>query len=1406
MKKWLPIILLVGICMMSNVAIVQAQTFSFNTQTMGTGYNGANGQTGITFVIQNTSPFPAQLTSLSNYFASGGTRNFTLWYSSTSLSGSPGAMAAPNWSPVASVANVNCTAGTQTVVFPILAFTIPANTTYRFLLESPTITLSYTTAGAGVTPNIFSNSGVNLLCGDYQIAGQNVGYGWSTAGDFNPRGFTGSITINLLSLPCSGSVTGGTASVAPNNPCPGIPVTMSVSGNTNANGIAYQWLRSSSATGPWLIVPGANTNPYSYTPPAGSSFYYRCIVTCLNNGSFDTSVVSGVNTVQAWSPTSPCYCTSAAIQTADEEITNVTFGTLNNTTNCATPFVGSQGTGTGSANLYTNFTGLGGPPAPTFIIGLPQPFSMTVSSCGTFNFNNAFKAYIDYNHNATFTDPGEEIYWSGPTALTCVPPTTVNGSFTVPATALPGLTRMRIINWEGGQTTPTTITPCSTYGYGETEDYLVNINPAGPYDITVTSMVAPTANNCTGPNETLSATVCNYGGSNINLALNPVTVVFNVSGPNGLSTYSTTLNVGTLNAYGASCQTATINNANLYAGGNYSINATASSSLSNANTSNDSLYTPISITNYRPTAGPDFPLCQYSDILFGQGLTVSGCSVPLSDSVTLNFVITGPCTDNIGATATGTGAAANCADQYACAFANAVMPTLPPGAYFTSPAILTVTNLATIGSSYASEVRMNLYGGSSPTGTNLYSPGAQGATGTGSANFTYTRNVSTANLSAAFSGLAPGSLLNMGYWESYNDVVSGTDININAGGGSTVATLKIYYQYVPPNFSWYDVPSGGVSLSSLSPFDPLSVTNAVVNNSNVPGTYTFYAACQGLSSCRVPVNLIINPTPSSVQDTLSQCEAFVSSNYAIFDLTTMNNSVSGNNGAASVQYFSDQALINLVPFPSNDTSSTNFVYSKVYYSTTGCYSSDSLYLKVNTLPEFPSPILPPGFACAPNSIDVASLINPFSTPGDDTLYYSDAACTIPHPNPHAINTVDTVYIVFVTNTTPACSDTAMAYVDVLPASNYIASQDIQFNYSVVGPVGCNNFILNDGDSDTLRTSNDCKRVAAITDVMDGTSLGSVSICEEIDASTQFHNGQPYVNRHYEITPTANDSAIVCLYFLDDDFQQYNASAIPIWPALPTAASPGNVVNMAITKVDNGDLNTPGHIATAIPNTLINTTYDPSTTVWTVCFPVSGFSFFYAHSLNPNNIPLPVHLLSFTGNKVDQTSLLQWTTSSEQNNSHFIVQKSKDGKGFSDVSAAIPSKANQGNSQTPLDYQYTDMTPYNGHNYYRLQQHDLDGHTSYSQIADVYFGNESIVTLYPNPVNTILYVDIQTPKSGVAKMKIMDATGRVVRAIDMQLVTGQNQTTVDLNGLADGVYNVRISNNKEIEYTQTIRKN
>jgi hypothetical protein len=926
--------------------------------------------------------------------------------------------------------------------------------------------------------------------------------------------------------------------------------------------------------------------------------------------------------------------------------------------------------------------------------------------------------------------------------------------------------------------------------------------PPSTYDPGV-SAITGAVGNCYTANQTLVVSLVNYGSIPINLATNPVTLYFYINGPNGLINLSSTVSSGTLTPFAANVVPVIFSGVNMYAGGTYTMNTSLiignAGGVVNANLYNDSLNPPAVRINYRPTAGPDFHLCQYSNILFGQGLTVTGCATPINDSVTLNFTITGPCTDNTGATQAGTGPLANCQDIYACAFANTIIPALPPGASFTSPGILTVTNLSTIGSSFVSEVRMNLYGPNLQA-PNIYSPGAQGGIGATNPNFIYQRNVPQTHLSAIFSALLPGNTLNLGYWESYNDIVNGSDVGINAGGGTTIATLKIYYQYVPASFEWYNVAVGGGNLYNLSPFNPITTPGSGITNSNTPGTTTFYAACVGSSSCRIPVNLVIDPTPLAYQDTISLCESPAGSNGAIFDLTTVDGPVSGFAVGTTVQYFADQGLFSPIPTPTADTTSTTYVYSKVSNGF-GCYSSDTVMLQVNGQPEFPALYLT-GNACAPASIDVATLIDPFTTvpPGSDTLYFTDPACTIPHPNPHNITVTDTVYIVIATNTIPVCSDTAIALITLSTAGNLIANQDI-LNYSIPGFVGCNTFTLTDGNTDTLYNPADCKRIVHITDVANGTSLGSTQVCEWIDASPQVHNGQPYVNRHYQITPSAQTSATVCLYFLEDDFAQFNSfSLLNGWPQI----TPN--INLAISKVDNGDIMDIGHTAIAIPNANITTSYDPGTTVWTVCFPVDSFSYFYAHAANPGNVPLPVSLLSFTGKKVSNTSLLQWTTSSEQNNSHFVVEHSRDGKSFQSLSAAIASQAVNGNSTVTLSYDYTDQTPYVGNNYYRLQQVDLDGNISYSKVLNVYHGDETVVNLYPNPVNTQLNVEINTPKASVANIKIMDATGRVVRAVDMQLQAGNNKSDINMEGLADGVYMIKITNSKGLQFSQTVRKN
>ena len=153
------------------------------------------------------------------------------------------------------------------------------------------------------------------------------------------------------------------------------------------------------------------------------------------------------------------YCTAAATNTADEKIGNVTLGTINNTS-------------TGTAG-YEDFTSK----STNLVRSTANTISVTPVWTAT-KYNEAYAVYIDYNQNGVFTDSGE-LVWSKAGSQT----TPVTGTFTVPATATLGSTRMRVMMKYSSLPT----SPCGTYTYGQVEDYTVNI--------TATAKVTPVTNN-----------------------------------------------------------------------------------------------------------------------------------------------------------------------------------------------------------------------------------------------------------------------------------------------------------------------------------------------------------------------------------------------------------------------------------------------------------------------------------------------------------------------------------------------------------------------------------------------------------------------------------------------------------------------------------------------------------------------------------------------------------------------------------------------------------------------------------------------------------------------------------------------------------------------------------------------
>jgi GEVED domain/Secretion system C-terminal sorting domain len=97
--------------------------------------------------------------------------------------------------------------------------------------------------------------------------------------------------IEILSnTPCTGTPTAGTLNggLASISICPSVNQNLFVSGNTNANGLVYQWQSSAVGANSWTNLAGA-TAPFYVAPSAAGSLDYRLTLTCTASGGSNSS-------------------------------------------------------------------------------------------------------------------------------------------------------------------------------------------------------------------------------------------------------------------------------------------------------------------------------------------------------------------------------------------------------------------------------------------------------------------------------------------------------------------------------------------------------------------------------------------------------------------------------------------------------------------------------------------------------------------------------------------------------------------------------------------------------------------------------------------------------------------------------------------------------------------------------------------------------------------------------------------------------------------------------------------------------------------------------------------------------------------------------------------------------------
>ncbi|AFM05370.1 hypothetical protein Fleli_3029 [Bernardetia litoralis DSM 6794] len=145
-------------------------------------------------------------------------------------------------------------------------------------------------------------------------------------------------------------------------------------------------------------------------------------------------------------------------------------------------------------------------------------------------------------------------------------------------------------------------------------------------------------------------------------------------------------------------------------------------------------------------------------------------------------------------------------------------------------------------------------------------------------------------------------------------------------------------------------------------------------------------------------------------------------------------------------------------------------------------------------------------------------------------------------------------------------------------------------------------------------------------------------------------------------------------------------------------------------------------------------------------------------------PLPLDLLSFDANIEGESVKVDWETTNEKDNSHFMIERSQDGNSFGSLGRV---NAKGTDLEGTFNYQFWDAEPFTGLSYYRLKQVDLNGDFEYSPVRSILFektisGIKGEISLYPNPNGGArFYLNLEGKLTTDAQVEVIDMMGRTI---------------------------------------------
>jgi len=176
---------------------------------------------------------------------------------------------------------------------------------------------------------------------------------------------------------------------------------------------------------------------------------------------------------------------------------------------------------------------------------------------------------------------------------------------------------------------------------------------------------------------------------------------------------------------------------------------------------------------------------------------------------------------------------------------------------------------------------------------------------------------------------------------------------------------------------------------------------------------------------------------------------------------------------------------------------------------------------------------------------------------------------------------------------------------------------------------------------------------------------------------------------------------------------------------------------------------------------------------------------------PYSTILPVKMVSFSAEQIQEKVKLNWATATEINNDFFTIERSSDDNQWNEIKKIKGA----GNSTELRNYTSYDENPAAGTFHYRIKQTDFDGNTSYSEVRTIRnTGNTKSLSLFPvpNAGNTINIKGVKEYNKN--ELTLLTAAGNIIFA------TTLSTSSVELPSLTTGIYFIRIKDKLSGELT------